>query len=74
MGPVQVEVTLPPLDEQRAIADFLDTETARIDALITKKRRLIELLDERYHDVVETRGRRVYSQASNAGYRRRFPR
>jgi type I restriction enzyme S subunit len=47
-----IEVTLPPLDEQRAIADFLDTETARIDALITKKRRLIELLDERYHDVV----------------------
>ncbi len=42
----------PPLEQQRAIADFLDTETARIDALITKKRRLIELLDERYHDVV----------------------
>ena len=38
---------LPPLGEQRAIADYLDTETARIDALITKKRRMIELLDER---------------------------
>ncbi|MGI8791762.1 MAG: restriction endonuclease subunit S [Acidimicrobiales bacterium] len=35
------------LGEQRAIADFLDAETARIDALISKKRRLIELLDER---------------------------
>ncbi len=35
------------LPQQRAIADYLDTETARIDALITKKRRLIELLDER---------------------------
>jgi type I restriction enzyme S subunit len=33
---------------QRAIADFLDAETARIDALIAKKRRLIELLDERF--------------------------
>lgn len=33
--------------EQCAIADFLDTETARIDALIIKKRRLIELLAER---------------------------
>jgi len=35
------------LGHQRAIADFLDVETARIDALIAKKRRLIELLDER---------------------------
>lgn len=36
-----------PLISQRAIADFLDTETARIDALITKKRRMIEVLEER---------------------------
>jgi type I restriction enzyme S subunit len=33
---------------QRAIADFLDTETARIDALITKKRRMINLLEARW--------------------------
>jgi type I restriction enzyme S subunit len=33
--------------QQRAIADYLDTETARIDALIEKKRRMVELLDER---------------------------
>ena len=31
---------------QQAIADFLDTETARIDALITKKRRMLNVLDE----------------------------
>lgn len=36
----------PTPGQQRAIADFLDGETARIDALIAKKRRLIELLDE----------------------------
>lgn len=36
----------PPLATQRAIADYLDAETARIDALIEKKRRLIELLEE----------------------------
>jgi type I restriction enzyme S subunit len=36
-----------PLQQQRAIAEFLDTETARIDALITKKRRMIDLLEER---------------------------
>jgi len=32
------------IDEQRAIAAFLDRETARIDALIAKKQRQIELL------------------------------
>lgn len=37
---------VPPADEQRAIATFLDRETARIDALVTKKERLIELLQE----------------------------
>jgi len=40
-------VLLPPLDEQRAIADYLDRETARIDALIEEQGRLIELLRER---------------------------
>ncbi len=38
---------LPPEPEQRAIADFLDRETAKIDALIEKKERLIELLKEK---------------------------
>lgn len=37
-------VRLPPVAEQRAIADHLDTETARIDALIAKKRSMVELL------------------------------
>ncbi len=36
-----------PVETQRAIADYLDTETSRIDTLIIKKRRMIELLDER---------------------------
>ncbi len=38
---------LPPLDEQRAIAAFLDRETARVDALIEKKQRQVELLQEK---------------------------
>lgn len=38
---------LPSLSEQRAIAAFLDRETARIDALVAKKERLIELLQEK---------------------------
>lgn len=40
-------IGLPPAKEQRAIAAFLDCETARIDALIGKKRRFIELLQEK---------------------------
>lgn len=38
---------LPPLPEQRAIADFLDAETARLDTLVAKKRELIEKLKEK---------------------------
>jgi len=38
---------LPPKDEQRAIAAFLDRETERLDALIARKERQIELLQEK---------------------------
>lgn len=38
---------LPPLHEQQKIAEFLDQETSKIDKLITKKERLIELLKEK---------------------------
>jgi len=41
------KVGLPSLDEQRAIADYLDRETERIDALIEKKEQLIDLLEEK---------------------------
>ena len=44
---VRIPMTVPPLEEQRTIAAFLDRETARIDALIEKKRRLLELLEEK---------------------------
>ena len=37
---------LPPPDEQQAIADYLDAETARIDTLIQEKEELIGLLRE----------------------------
>jgi len=38
---------IPLLGEQGAIAAFLDRETAKIDALVAKKERLIELLQEK---------------------------
>lgn len=43
----QMTVVLPPLNEQRAIADRLDRETAKIDTLIAKAERFIELAQER---------------------------
>ena len=38
---------LPNSETTTAIADFLDRETARIDQLIEKKQRLVELVDEK---------------------------
>jgi restriction endonuclease S subunit len=38
---------LPPMGDQRAIAEFLDCETAKLDTLVVKKRTLIERLKER---------------------------
>lgn len=42
-----VPVMLPDPATQKAIADFLDRETARIDQLIEKKQRLVAVLKER---------------------------
>lgn len=42
-----IEVPLPPLDEQRRIADFLDAETARIEQLMSGQLRVLDLLEER---------------------------
>ncbi len=39
---------VPPFEIQRAIAEYLDCETARIDALIAAKRRMVDLLEERF--------------------------
>ena len=40
-------ITFPSIDEQQAVADFLDRKTAQIDSLIAKKQRMIELLGEK---------------------------
>ena len=42
----------PKLSEQKAIANFLDRETAKIDALIEKQQKLIELLKEKRQAVI----------------------
>ena len=48
-----LSVPQPSLEEQRAIADFLEVETARIDSLIDKKQQLIHLLEERILSLVD---------------------
>lgn len=52
-------VPIPPIDEQRRIAAYLDRELAEIDALIAKQEHLISTLDERRGAVISravTRG------------------
>lgn len=79
IGDLRVE--LPTRNEQREIADFLDAETARIDAVIEKKRQMHVLLGERRRVVIdrlldvggETRLRHVTSRLTSgprgwAGY------
>lgn len=49
-----IEVVLPPRSQQKAIADYLDCETMRIDSLIEKKRRMVDLVDEKIVSTCET--------------------
>lgn len=42
-----LQILVPPVEEQRAIADFLDRETTQIDALVAKQEEFIVLLRER---------------------------
>jgi type I restriction enzyme S subunit len=44
--------SLPPLDEQRAIAEFLDAMDERINRYIAAKRRIIQLLEEKKQAII----------------------
>ncbi|WP_333762995.1 restriction endonuclease subunit S [Streptomyces sp. IBSBF 2390] len=48
----RLPIPVPPLEEQRRIADFLDNETARIDSLAGLGERQINLLRERSEAMV----------------------
>jgi len=48
----RVPVLLPPLEDQQAIADFLDAETTQIDTLLSMRDRQADLLKERWIAVV----------------------
>ncbi|MEU6661789.1 restriction endonuclease subunit S [Streptomyces sp. NPDC046821] len=60
----------PPYEEQVAIADYLDRETAQIDTLIDEQRRLVTLLRERRNAVrtnIATKGTRETSPTRESG-------
>jgi len=61
-----IEIALPPLGEQRRIADFLDAETRRID-------RLLALRDHHLALVQEQRMARVVGMVTGAGFQERRP-
>ena len=48
----KIELLLPAKEEQKKIINFLDHETAKIDALIERQQRLIELLKEKRQAVI----------------------
>ena len=61
---------LPPLPEQRTVAAFLDRQTAKIDALIAKKQRLLELLREKRSALISqavTKGLNQAAKMKNSG-------
>lgn len=49
---VNFKYAIPTFKEQQKIAEFLDHETAKIDTLIEKQQRLIELLKEKRQAVI----------------------
>lgn len=54
-----LQIPVPPLSTQCAIADYLDRETGRIDALVAAKQRLLDVLTEKRRALIEnavTRG------------------
>jgi type I restriction enzyme, S subunit len=51
----RIEVPWPSLTHQHAIADYLDRETARIDSLISARRKTMLLLDERLRATISLR-------------------
>lgn len=48
------DVLLPPLEEQQQIADYLDDKTSKIDKLIDKSKKSVELLKEKREALISS--------------------
>jgi type I restriction enzyme S subunit len=69
-GMVAYMSTIPCVDEQAHIANFLDHETAKIDTLIEKQQQLIKLLKEKRQAVIShavTKGLNPDARTKNSG-------
>lgn len=67
---LKIRIPFPPLSQQRAIADYLDRETARIDALIAAKERVLGLLAEKRRALITravTRGLDPHAPLRDSG-------
>ena len=66
----RMQVLLPPVAEQSAIATFLDHETGKIDALVEKQKQLIALLLEKRQAIISytvTKGLDPNASMKNSG-------
>ncbi|MGQ1929357.1 restriction endonuclease subunit S [Ornithobacterium rhinotracheale] len=50
---LNLSIPLPPLEEQQAIADFLDRKTQQIERVIAQKEKMIALLKERKQIIIQ---------------------
>ncbi len=67
---LEIEICVPALEEQIQIANFLDHETAKIDTLIAKQEKLIELLKEKRQALIShavTKGLNPNVQMKDSG-------
>ena len=65
-----IRLPSPPLPQQRAIADYLDRETAQLDALVAAKERVLGLLAEKRRAIITravTRGLDTHAPLRNSG-------
>lgn len=64
-----IPVRIPPLGVQRAVADFLDRETAKIDALIAKQDALVARLREHHRSAIAQAVEAVLDPLSGARFK-----
>ena len=65
-----IPISVHPLSKQRAIADYLERETSRLDALVAEKERLLKLLAEKRQALITravTRGLDLHTPMRDSG-------